>query len=257
VSVRRTGAGDNRPSSPSSVLSDLAPARNSGWLLGLQRADPSAPLDECGSLPLLWAHCAVLDQEMQEGPYGQLRSTLRKEMNPITPRTRSLSRGHYPGVGCPGDPASRRHRQPRGRPGSAALAPGAARGCFGLATGDASASRHGWTRMGASAEEIHCRSVNERRVGHATPHGFVVRVVRDEGSSDHADPAILRPPPPRNRRTRGCHGRLRSRFRLYSITRPCRAGPRWSGAERHAHSGRSRGSLRHSDRGSKRRGDEC
>jgi hypothetical protein len=54
-------------SSPSSVLSDLAPARNSGWLLGLQRADPSAPLDECGSFFRCGRHCAVLDQEMQEG----------------------------------------------------------------------------------------------------------------------------------------------------------------------------------------------
>jgi hypothetical protein len=29
------------------VLSELAPAQFAGWLLGLHRAAPSAPLDEC------------------------------------------------------------------------------------------------------------------------------------------------------------------------------------------------------------------
>jgi hypothetical protein len=165
MSARRRYAGNNLPSSPSSVLSDLAPARNSGWLLGLQRADPSTPLDECGVLLWLWTHCAVLDQELQERSWGTPHSIWRPRMNPIAPRTRSLSRGHYPGMGYPGDPTSRRRRRPRGRRGSAALTPGAARDCSGLVAGDAAASPYGWTRMGASAEQIHCRPVNERQVG--------------------------------------------------------------------------------------------
>ncbi len=165
MSVRRMGAGNNLPSSPSSVLSDLAPARNSGWLLGLQRADPSTPLDECGVLLWLWTHCAVLDQELQERSWGTPHSIWRPRMNPIAPRTRSLSRGHYPGMGYPGGPASSCRRSSSGRRDVAALMLGAVRVCSGLAAGEADASPDGWTRMGVSAEEIHCRLVNERQIG--------------------------------------------------------------------------------------------
>src|SRR5215213_7827725 len=74
------------------------------------------------------------------------------KMNPISLDTRSLSRGHEPGMGYPGDPASSCRHWIRGRPGSAALVTGATRGCSGLAASDLGASpiqpdadgRSGW-----------------------------------------------------------------------------------------------------------------
>ena len=159
-------------------------------------------------------------------------------------------------MGCPGDPASRCRHRPRGRSGSAALAPGAARGCSGLAAGDAGASPRRPDADGRSGREDPS-PVGQRAPGrdHRAPPPWRPSG-EGRGKVHMQSPRSRGPRRIADRFSRGCHDRLRSRFRLSAISGPRRAGPRWAGARRHADPRRSRRAVRHPDRGAGRRGDE-
>ena len=177
------------------MLSDLAPARNSGWLLGLQRADPSAPLDECGSFFGCGAHCAVLDQEMQEGHLSTpWHSNRAGDESDLAARafivTRSLARDGMPGRPReqmpPPDPREVRQRGSGAWSGEGLLR-SRGRRCGSIAKNTAG---RGWAlRLGRS---ITGRSASARSGPRAPPPW---RPSGDGRGSSHADPAIPRPPP--------------------------------------------------------------